>query len=184
MKRSATCLFAAAAALFVAAPVASAETTRSVDTVSVVGVGRVPIPVSANVTEANAVYHAALVQAIGDGLVKARLLAEATGAKVGPIEAISEAGRREGYECKDAAGETGFSYKGAEPDTGSAGPPTVAVEPTSPPRPARPVVTKKRKSHKGVERKTRRVIARKAENTATSCELSTEVDLIYDLEVP
>lgn len=181
MKGWGACLFVAA--LLVAAPEARAEVIQTVDTVSVVGIGRVPVPVSATAPEADAAYHSSLTQAVGDGLLKARLLAEATGAKVGPIEAISEHGFRN-VECKDAAGESA-SYKGVFPDAGSAEAPTLAVKPTVPPQPAKkPAPTKKRKTRKGTERKRRTFLARAAENTATSCELSTEVSLIYNLVAP
>jgi hypothetical protein len=172
--------------MLVAAPEAGAEVTQTqtVDTVGVVGVGRLPMPVSATPAEADSVYHQSLVQAVADGLLKAQLLAAATGAKVGPIEAIGEDGKH--IECKDSVGEVA-TYKGAEPDFGSAVSPIVAVEPTVPPKPAtpaKPAHHKARKSRTEIARKTRKIIAKKAENAATSCELTTEVALIYNLEVP
>ena len=182
MKAYVACL--SVAALLVAAPAAGAEEIQTVETVSVVGIGRVPIAPSATIAEADNVYHAALVQAAADGLLKARLLAEASGARVGGIEAISERGNKN-VECKTAAGESA-SYKGAPPDSGSAEAPIVAVKPSAPPRPAaapKPAHhVKKRKTRKGIRRKPHRVIARTAENTAASCELSTEVSLIYGLD--
>jgi hypothetical protein len=169
--------------LLVAAPEAGAEVaqTQTVYTVSVVGVGHLPMPVTATAAEADSVYHQTLIQAVADGLLKARLLAAATSANVVAIEAISEDGNH--LECKGAAGETA-PYKGAEPDSGSAVLPLVAVEPTLPPTSAKPAHHKARKSPKHTARKTRRVIARKAENAATSCELTSEVALIYSLDVP
>jgi uncharacterized protein YggE len=168
-------------ALLVAAPEAGAEEIQTVDTISVVGIGRVPIAPMANAAEADAVYHQALVQAAADGLLKARLLAEASGAKVGPIEAISERGDKE-IECKGATGESA-TYRGARPDSGAAEAPTLAVKPAVPPQPAKPAAARKRK-RKVAGRKGHRFIARVAENTATSCELTTGVSLIYDLEAP
>jgi hypothetical protein len=180
MKRCVASLFVAVATLLVAAPWAGAEVIQTVQTVSVVGIGRVVMPVAADPAEADTVYHQALVQAVGDGLTKARLLTEATGAKVGPIEAISERGRE--IECKTATGESA-SYKGAKPDSGSAEAPTLAVKPTiPPPAAAKRPPTKKRKTHKPTRRGFHRFIARAAENTAASCELTTEVSLIYELE--
>jgi hypothetical protein len=169
--------------MLVGAPTAGAEVIQTVDTISVVGIGRVAISPSANAVEADSVYHQALTQAAGDGLAKARLLAGATGARVGAVEAISERGAKS-VQCKDSAGESA-TYKGSEPDAGVAEAPTIAVKPTIPPRPAIPAraPAKKRKTRKGTERKARRIIAHKAENTAATCELSTEVSLIYGLEV-
>jgi hypothetical protein len=190
-------LFAAlfAVSLLVAAPAAGADVTQSetVETVSVVGIGHAPLPPAAGPAEADAAYRQSLVQAVADGLLKAQALAGATGAKVGPIEGISEKGTTGGHNCKNAAGESA-PYTGAEPDAGSAGPPIIAVEPTVPrvavgsaPATKRPTPTKKHKhkhkAHKRIERRAHRVTARKAENTAVSCEISSEVSLIYNLEV-
>ncbi len=185
---------AVAVSLLVAAPAAGAEVTQSqsIDTVSVVGIGRVPISPTANPVEADTAYHAAMVQAVGDGLLKAQMVAGAAGAKVGPIEAISEAGRQE-IECKNAAGESGRGdYKGSEPDSGTAGPPTIAVEPTAAPRAVVVAVSqkpktgkKKGKSHRRIKRKHHAPIAREAaEGGPVSCEISSELTLIYALEVP
>lgn len=171
-------------ALLIAAPAAGAETIQTVDTISVVGIGRVPISPSATTAEADTVYHQALVQAAVDGSLKAHVLAEATGARVGPIEAISERGSKN-VECKDAAGESA-SYKGATPDSGTAEATTVAVKLSAPPTPASPAHkaghAKKRKTRKAIRRKTHRVLARTAENTAASCELGAELSLIFNLE--
>lgn len=183
MKRCIACLFVTS--LFVAVPAAGAEVIQTVDTISVVGVGRALISPSAAVPEANTAYQQALVQAAADGLLKARLLAGAAGAKVGPIEAISERGSKE-IECKGAAGESA-SYRGVRPDSGNAEAAILAVKPTiAAPQPViRPPVRKKRKTHKPTPHKTHsRFIARVAENVATNCELSTEVSLIYDLLIP
>lgn len=124
-----------------------------------------------------------MVQAAADGLVKAKLLAEASGAKVGPIEAISERGNKD-MECKNAAGESA-PYKGVAPDSGTAESPTLAVRPAVapvPPKAPKPAPSKKKKKkRKATERRADRVIARMAENVAVSCELTTEVSLIYNL---
>jgi uncharacterized protein YggE len=185
MKRCLAPVFVAT--LLVAAPAAGAEVIQTVNTVSVVGIGRVLISPTASPTEADAVYHQALVQAVGDGLAKARLLSEATGAKVGPIEAISERGRE--FECHTSTGESA-RYGGSKPDSGTAEAPTLAVKPTVAPEPirrppAKPLAKKKKKAHKSSRHGFRRITARMAEaTTAANCELSTEVSLIYDLEVP
>jgi Protein of unknown function (DUF541) len=184
---------ALAVSLLVAAPAAYAEVTQteSIDTVSVVGIGRVPISPTANPVEADTTYHAAMVQAVGDGLLKAQMIAGAAGAKVGPVEAISEGGR-DFIECKNAAGETGRGgYKGAEPDSGTAIPPTIAVEPAAPPRAivvgvsVKPKTGKKKgKAHRRLQRKRHGPLAREAAEGVVSCEIGSELSIIYDLEVP
>jgi len=190
MKTCLACLFAVS--MLVAAPAAGAEEVRSVNTISVVGVGYAPIPPTASRAEAEVDYGSALINAVVNGFTKAEALAKATEAKVGPIEAVSENGRRAAVQCKNALGESA-PYKGAEPDSGTAGAPTIAVEPALPVRVVAPVAAKKvtkpsprkKKKHRRIEHKTRRVIAKKAEtgeNIATSCELSSEVLLIYGLE--
>ena len=189
MRTCLACLFAVS--MLVVAPAAGAEEVQSVNTVSVVGIGYAPIAPTANRTEADGAYGQALINAVGEGLSKAQALAGATGAKVGPIEAISESGKHREIQCKNAAGESA-PYKGTEPDSGAAGPPTIAVEPALPVRVVAPVVAKsiapkhakhkKKKKHERIEHKTRRVIAKKAENVATTCEVASEVTLIYGLE--
>jgi len=186
MKTCLACLFAAS--LLLTAPAAGAEELQSVHTISVVGVGYAPIPPMANRTEADVDYNQAMINAVANGLSKAQALAEAAGARVGSIEAISESGKRKETQCKNAAGESA-PYKGIEPDAGTAEPPTIAVEPALPftvvsplavakaPTPAK----HKRKKHRRIERKTHRAIARTAESVATSCEVSSELTLIYGL---
>jgi len=181
MKRSVAALVFVS--FLLAAPAAGAEVIQTVDTISVVGIGRVVISPVAAAPEADSVYHQALSQAVGDGLAKARLLAEATGAKVGPVEAISERGDKE-IECKTATGEFA-SYKGAKPDSGSAEAPTLAVKPAIAAQPPKRAPSKKKKPRRPTTKRAfRRVVARVAENVPASCELSTEVSLIYDLELP
>ena len=178
--------------LLVAAPTAGAEVTQlqTIETISVVGIGRVPISPTANPVEANTQYHLALVQAIGDGLAKAQMLAGAAHASVGRIEAISEGSEsRRPIECKNAAGESSGPYKGAEPDVGLALPPTIAVQPAASPKPVVVTVTKKhkakRKAHRRIQRRRHGPVARKAqtEGGPVTCEVSSEVSLVYALEV-
>ena len=189
MKTCLGCLFAVS--MLVVAPAAGAEEVQSVNTISVVGIGYAPIPPTANRTEADVDYGQALINAVGEGFTKAQALAVAAGAKVGPIEAISESGKHREIQCKNAAGESA-PYKGSEPDSGTALPPTIAVEPALPVRVVGPVLAKsvkpsthKKKKHRRIEHKSRKVIAKKAatgENIAATCELSAEVTLIYGLE--
>ena len=192
MKGFLTASFAAtfAVSLLVAAPTADAEVTQvqTIETIGVVGIGRVPISQTANPVEADTQYHLALVQAIGDGLAKAQMLAGAAHARVGRIEAISEGsnGRRP-VECKNGAGESSGSYKGAEPDVGLALPPTIAVQPAAPPKPVVVTVSKKPKgkgkAHRRIQRRRHGPVARKAqtEGGPITCEVTSEVSLVYAL---
>lgn len=184
MKRCGVVLLAA---MFVAvAPNAGAEQLVTVNTVTVGGIGRVPIPPSANPVEADAAYHQALSQAVADGMEQAGLLVAPTRAKLGPVDAISDNGGH--VTCKNAANEFA-PYEGAEPDIGPRGELVVAIAPTAVARTVVPLAPPKRKTRKGerrkaIEGKRRKAIARKAEaSTATSCQVTSEVTVIVALEV-
>ncbi len=171
MKRLGT--FVLAVAFLLPAQLAGAETITTVHTLSVVGVGRVPISQTANAVEANNNYHQALTQAVGDGALKASLVASQAHARLGSIEAISEASSS--VTCKSEEREAG--YKGAEPDSGSVEGPLVAVALAAPaPAPQKP---KKPATHKKTRRH-RRLLAHKAE-VAPTCEVTAQLTLIYAL---
>lgn len=174
--------------LYAPAP-AGAEQLQSVNTINVVGVGFGAIPVKAAAAEADLAYHAALIQAVNDGALKAKLLAEAATMKLGPLAAISEDGRGV-VICKNAAGEyIGNSYEGVEADSGTALAPTIAVEPAATPAPTVVTVTRppapkpaRKKRRKGPRRAYRRFLATKASTgPAATCELQAEVQMVYDL---
>jgi hypothetical protein len=174
------------ATFVVVAPEASAEPTTTpvlLNTVNVGGVGRVPISQTANAAEADAAYHQALLQAVSDGALKAQSLAGQTGAKLGAIAAISEDGGA--VSCKSAEGRESGAYTGVEPDFGTGEPPLVAVgvqgglQPLVVSAPAKPK-PKKRKPRKAKERRALNTTARKAD--AVSCEVTSDVSLIYRLE--
>ncbi len=172
MKRLGT--FVLAAAFLLPAQLAGAEVITTLHTMSVVGVGRVPISQTANAVEADNAYHQALTQAVGDGALKATIVASQAHARLGSLEAVSEAGSS--VSCK--AGEHEFpAYKGAEPDSGSAEGPLVAVALPAP-APA-PQKAKKPATHKKTRRH-RRLLAHKAEATPT-CEVTAQLTLIYAL---
>ncbi|HEY0517096.1 MAG TPA: hypothetical protein VGD00_08250 [Solirubrobacteraceae bacterium] len=165
-------VLAGAAALFAASALgvagAEAPTTAPVArTISVDGVAVVPIPSNANAATANAVYREAMAKAVADGQGKAGFLAEKSGATVGAVDSVIEQG---GYiECASASSEYA-QYEGEQPDFGRAPTPVVAplsasaVGAPSTKVPHRPKV--KRRPH-----------AKKA--SATSCNLSAEVALVY-----
>lgn len=167
--------FLVAGAFLIPAQLAGAETITTVHTVSVVGIGRVPISLTANPVEANDAYHQALAQAVGDGALKASTVAAGAHARLGSIEAISESGST--ITCKNAEHESGF-YKGAEPDSGSAQGALVGVALAIP---AKAPAKKKGATHKKTRRH-RRLLAHKAElSPPPTCELTAQIDLIYGL---
>jgi hypothetical protein len=153
--------------------VASAEgptTTTPQRTVSVQGVAREPLDQQANGAAAIAAYHQGLLDAVGDGLSKAQLLAGKVGASLGPAQSVVEDG---GYVS--CAGESGNAeYEGAQPDFGSPGISISAPGAGT----VRPLGSVRRPS---VRRRTRhRAPAAKTAATAT-CALSTQVSLVYPL---
>lgn len=171
-----------------AAPAAGAEPTPTptpvlLNTVNVEGVGRVPISQTANAVEANTQYHAALLQAVADGALKAQSLAGQTGARLGAIAAISENGGA--VTCRSPEGRESGAYTGVEPDFGTGQAPLVAVGLQSGVQPR--VVTvqakpkpKRRKTRKAKERAARKTTASKAD--VVTCEVASDVSLIYRLE--
>ncbi len=169
-------------ALFVAvAPSAYAESLVTVNTVTVGGVGRVPLAPMANAVEADTAYHQALGQAASDAIEQAGLLVAPTKQALGPVDAISDNGGE--VTCKNTAGESA-RYTGAEADIGPTGSLVVAVAPTAVARAIVPLTPAKapakRKTRKG---RRHRVIARKAEaSTAANCQVTSEVTVIVALE--
>ncbi len=160
------------------APGASGGSLVTADTVHLEGIGRVLLPTVSDVAEANYVYDEALTAAAADGLERARVVADASGAKLGGIEAISET-PGSNVACKDAAGES-VTYTGIEPDFGEPEPPEMALVPAEP-KPAALPPARPKKKHK--KRKTHKAIARKAQaSTPTSCEVVGRLTLVYLLE--
>jgi hypothetical protein len=153
--------------------VASAEgptTNTPQRTVSVQGVATEPVDQHASGAAAIAAYHQGLIDAVGDGLGKAQVLAGKVGASLGLAQTVVEEG---GYiSC---AGESGNSeYEGAQPDFGSPG---ISI-PTPGASTARPLGSVRRPSVR--RRKLRRTPAAKTATTAI-CALSTQVSLVYPL---
>jgi hypothetical protein len=154
--------------------VASAEgpttTTTPQRTVSVQGVATEPIDQHASGANAIAAYHQGLIDAVGDGLSKAQLLAAKVGASLGPAQTVVENG---GYiSCVSESGNA--EYEGAQPDFGSPGISISAPGAGT----ARPLGSVRRPSVR--RRKPHRTPAAKTAATAT-CALSTQVSLVYPL---
>ena len=168
--------FVLAVAFLAPAQQAGAEVITTLHSVSVVGVGRVPISITANPVEANTAYHAALTQAVADGALKASMVASQAHARLGSIEAIGENGSS--IACKNSANEFG-NYKGSEPDSGVAQGPVVAVALAGAPTKAAPAKSKKSKKK---TRRHRRLLAHKAElSPPATCEIAAQLTLVYGL---
>ena len=168
-------------AVFVAvAPSAYAESIVTVNTITVGGVGRVPLPPTANAVEADTAYHQALGQAVSDGLEQAGLLAAPTKQALGPVDAISDNGGQ--VSCKNTAGEAA-RYTGAEPDIGPTGSLVVAVAPTAVAPIAVPLSRASKPKRKARKGRRRRLTARAAEaSSAATCQVTSEVTLIVALD--
>jgi hypothetical protein len=179
MRLSLAAVLGAVAALVAAnaigVAVAEAPTTATLRTVSVEGVGTLPIAQNANAETATNVYRQAMAAAVADGQVKAAFLTGKVGATLGAAQSLSEDGGE--IECSSGGGEAEWEpYQGEQPDFGRArGVQAVAVapaaaSPTMSSGAARRVPAKRRRRH-------RRPLAKKA--TAPGCKLSAQVSLVY-----
>jgi hypothetical protein len=169
----------AAGALGVASGEGPAGSTAA-RTVSVGGVGVVPIAVKASAAEATSVYREGMAKALVDAQSKAAFLAEKSGVALGAVVNMVEDGGS--IECIGAYEEEGSAayarYEGEQPDFGwghdpgvVVGPSGSAVAPTgavSPARgvPHRPKAKKRKKAHK-------------ASTSTARCNLTANVAAIY-----
>ncbi len=142
-------------------------------TVSVEGVGIVPIGVDDNSAQATAVYREGMAKALSDGQSKAAFLAEKSGVALGAVVSIVEDG---GYiECTGGEGESFGGYEGEQPDFGYGRTPSPVAAPVSstPKGASAPTVSHRPKPHH------KRHKAHKA--TAIRCNLTANVSAIYAL---
>jgi hypothetical protein len=144
-------------------------------TVSVEGVGIVPVADNASASQATTVYREGMAKALVDGQAKAAFLAEKSGVALGAAVSIVEDG---GFiECAGGESSEYPSYEGEQPDFGygrspSAVAPAASAAPVSGasgPVSHRPKVGKPRK----------RRIAHKAATTSVRCNLTANVSEIY-----
>jgi hypothetical protein len=151
-------------------------------TVSVGGVGVVPIAVKASAAEATSVYREGMAKALVDAQAKAAFLAEKSGVALGAVVSMVEDGGS--IECTGAYEEEGSAayarYEGEQPDFGwghdpgvLVGPSGSAVAPTSSVAPARGV------SHRPKAKKRKK--AHKASTSTVRCNLTANVSAIYAL---
>jgi hypothetical protein len=148
---------------------AAAETTPALHTVTVQGVGEVPISASADQATAIAAYRAGMAAAVADGLSKAQFLAAQVGTTVDSPGVSPGIVEGSGYiNCPSEV-----EYSGHQPDWGFGGgfisaAPTAAVKAPHP-----PTVHHKKKTKK------KHHVAKKA--ASPSCTLSTGVSITYVL---
>jgi hypothetical protein len=179
MKLTLTAVLAAVAALVIAnmlgTAVAEAPTTTTLRTVSVEGIGTQPIAQNADAATATGVYRQAMAAAVVDGQSKAEFLTGKVGATLGAAQTVTEDGG--GIECSSGGEEGWESYKGEQPDFGSARNAGQVLSSTpAPPAASSPSSAVKRTSAKR-HRKHRRPVAKKA--TAAGCKLTAQVSLAY-----
>jgi hypothetical protein len=179
MKLTLTAVLAAVAALVIAnmigTAVAEAPTTTTLRTVSVEGIGTQPIAQNADAATATGVYRQAMAAAVVDGQSKAEFLTGKVGATLGAAQTVTEDGG--GIECSSGGEEGWESYKGEEPDFGSARNAGQVLSSTAaPPAASSPSSAVKRTSAKR-HRKHKRPVAKKA--TAAGCKLTAQVSLAY-----
>lgn len=116
-----------------------------------------------------------MAAAVLDGQSKAEFLTGKVGATLGAAQTVTEDGG--GIECSSGGEEGWESYKGEEPDFGSArNAGQVLSSKAAPPAASAPSSAVKRTSAKR-HRKHKRPVAKKA--TAAGCKLTAQVSLAY-----
>jgi hypothetical protein len=158
--------------------VASAEAptgSASARTLSVEGVGTLPVGSHDSAVAATAVYREGMAKALVDGQSKAAFLAEKSGAALGAVISIVEGG---GYiEC--TGNDTEYvEYEGEQPDFGQGvQPPSVSTAaPEAATTPSKEE-SASRVSHRP-KRKHNDSVAKKA-SAAAGCSLTADVSLVY-----
>lgn len=158
--------------------VAAAEAptgTPTVRTVSVEGVGVVPIGAEDSAAVATAVYREAMAKAVSDGEGKAAFLAGRVEGTLGQPDSVIEGG---GYiECRGEA--NGYAeYEGEQPDFGTGRTSGVVAAPLA----ASSAPSSSHVSHRPkAKRKHKRPLAKGAATTP-ACNLTAQVDLVYALD--
>jgi len=183
MKLTLTAVLAAVAALVIAnmigTAVAEAPTTTTLRTVSVEGIGSQPIAQNADAATATGVYRQAMAAAVTDGQAKAEFLTGRVGATLGAAQTITEDGGE--IECSSGGEEGWESYKGEQPDFGSARNAGQVLSSTASPNaassPSRESSGAVKRTSAKRHRKHKRPVAKKA--TAPGCKLTAQVSLAY-----
>lgn len=151
-------------------------------TISVGGVGTVPIGIKDKASEATAVYREGMAKALLDAQAKASFLAEKSGGAVGTAISVVEDGGS--IECTGAYEEEGSAayvrYEGEQPDFGWGRDPGVVPGSSGAVAPTSAAATKKAVSHRPkAKKRKRRPAAKKAATSTAKCNLTAEVDAIY-----
>ncbi len=144
-------------------------------TVSVEGIGVVPIGTSDTAAQATVVYREAMAKALADGQAKAAFLAEKAGVALGAVTSMVEDGGS--IECTSLDGREYEGYEGEQPDFGYGRSPVAAAAPVAnslAKGTQAPTV-----SHRPKVRPHRHASARKA--SAAKCNLTASVAAIYAL---
>jgi hypothetical protein len=148
--------------------------TATPRTLSVQGVGTLPIGARDDAPTATATYREGAAKALADAQTKASFLASKAGVTITAVQSLAEEG---GYiECSSPTSEYA-DYEGAQPDFGYASVPSLvsvagAAAPAGQSAPSRQV------SHRPKVKK-KRPAAKKA--SATSCNLTAQVSVVYAL---
>ncbi|MCW3032423.1 MAG: hypothetical protein QOK19_254 [Solirubrobacteraceae bacterium] len=140
---------------------------------SVEGVGTVPIGIADTAAQATGVYREGMAKALTDAQAKAAFLAEKSGAPLGAVGSLVEDG---GYiECTGVEGPNYSGYEGEQPDFGYGRAPIAAAAPlgASVKGTSAPTVSHRPK----VKRK--RHTAHKA--ASARCNLTANVSAVYAL---
>lgn len=146
--------------------VAEAPAPTPVRTVSVVGVGSVPIGQADDAASATAVYRQGMAAAVADGQSKAEFLTGKVSATIGAVQSIGEGAGS--ISCTASEGSEYAEYEGEQPDFGSDAQGPVYAAPQA------AHVTKPRSKVKA-----KRPTAKKA--SAGSCKLTARVSLVYSI---
>jgi hypothetical protein len=160
--------------------VASAEAptgSTSARTLSVEGVGTLPVGSRDSAAAATAAYREGMAKALVDGQSKAAFLAEKSGAALGAVVSIVEGG---GYiECTGTSTEYA-EYEGEQPDFGQGSQP-LSVSTAAPEAAATSPAKEEsasRVSHKPKRKHKKHPVAKKS-SVAASCTLTADVSLVY-----
>jgi hypothetical protein len=150
--------------------------------ISVEGTATVPIAPHDSAAAATGVYREAQAKALADGQAKAAFLAEKLGVALGVATSTVEQG---GYiECAGTVDEYA-EYEGEQPDFGyglqpASGAGSGSAVPLSAASPAAPSGTSTHVAHRPKRKPKHPASARaSARNTASSCNLTADVALVY-----
>jgi hypothetical protein len=149
--------------------------TATPRTISVQGVGTVPIGARDDAATATATYREGAAKALADAQAKASFLAGRAGVTITAVQSLAEDG---GYiECSSPTSEYA-SYEGQQPDFGFASAPSV-IAGAGAAAPSAGLKASPQVSHRPRVKHKKHPAAKKA--AATSCNLTAQVSVVYAL---